>query len=149
MGLRGLSCRLKEVRSWKTEARSRNTYFFKEIIMKFKFEKLVIWQKAMDFGEDINNFSGTFPKKEIFNLSSQILRTGDSIALNISEGSIGQSNPEFRRFMGYSIRSLAEVVTCLHKAKRRKYYTEQEFNTYYNNAFNLMNMMIAFKKSIK
>lgn len=117
--------------------------------MKFKFEKLVIWQKAMDFGEDINNFSGTFPKKEIFNLSSQILRTGDSIALNISEGSIGQSNPEFRRFMGYSIRSLAEVVTCLHKAKRRKYCTEQEFNTYYNNAFNLMNMMIAFKKSIK
>jgi len=95
------------------------------------------------------NLSESFPKKEIFNLSSQILRAGDSIALNISEGSIGQSNPEFRKFMGYSIRSLAEVVTCLHKAKRRKYFTEQEFEKYYNEAFNLMNMMIAFKKSIK
>jgi len=116
--------------------------------MKFKFENLVIWQNAMDFGEKINHLSESFPKKEIFNLSSQILRAVDSIALNISEGSIGQSNPEFRKFMGYSIRSLAEVVTCLHKAKRRKYLTEQEFDVFYNDAFNLMNMMIAFKKSI-
>lgn len=117
--------------------------------MKFKFEKLIIWQKAMNFGEDINLFAESFPKKEIFNLSSQILRAVDSIALNIAEGSIGQSNPEFRKFMGYSIRSLAEVVTCLHKAKRRKYCNEKEFASYYDDAFNLMNMMVAFRNNIK
>ncbi|MFT4666049.1 MAG: four helix bundle protein [Gammaproteobacteria bacterium] len=49
------------------------------------------------------------------------------MALNISEGSIGQSNPQAKKFMGYSIRSLAEVVTCLHKAKRRKSITEEKF----------------------
>ncbi len=64
---------------------------------KFKFEKLKIWQKAMDFGEDIDEISDSFPKKEMFNLSSQIRRASDSIALNISEGSIGQSNPEQRK----------------------------------------------------
>jgi len=84
---------------------------------KFKFENLIIWQKAMDLGEEINKLSKQFPKSEMYNLSSQILRAVDSIALNISEGSIGQSNTEFKRFIGYSIRSLAEVVTCLHKAK--------------------------------
>jgi four helix bundle protein len=63
--------------------------------MHFKFEKLIIWQKAMDFGENIFQLSYKFPKDEIFNLSSQIRRAVDSIALNISEGSIGQSNPEF------------------------------------------------------
>ena len=68
---------------------------------------------------------------------------------NISEGSIGQTNPEFNKFMGYSIRSLAEVVTCLHKAKRREYIKEQEFNAQYEASFNLMNMMIAFRKNIK
>lgn len=51
-------------------------------------------------------------------------RVADSIALNIAEGCIGQSNPEFRKFMGYAIRSLAELVTCLHKAKGRNYISE-------------------------
>jgi len=103
----------------------------------------------MNFGEDIVGISNDFPKRELYNLSSQICRAADSIALNISEGSIGQSNPEFRKFMGYSIRSLAEVVTCLHKAKRRKYISEVEFNKLYEESFHLMNMMIGFKNKIK
>jgi four helix bundle protein len=116
--------------------------------MPFKFEKLIIWQKAMDYGEDINELSSRFPQKEIYNLSSQIRRAVDSIALNISEGSIGQSNPELKKFIGYSIRSLAEVVTCLYKAKRREYISNEEFDIQYNAAFNLMNMMVAFKDKI-
>jgi four helix bundle protein len=117
--------------------------------MSFKFEKLIIWQKAMDFGEAINKLTNKFPKKELYNLSSQIRRAADSIALNISEGSIGQSDPEFKKFMGYSIRSLAEVVTCLYKARRREYITETEFKEQYEYAFSLMNMMVAFKEKIK
>ncbi len=117
--------------------------------MKFKFEDLRIWQKAMDLAEELYAMTTKFPKTEMYNLSSQTMRAVDSIALNISEGSIGQSNPEFKRFMGYAIRSLAEVVSCLHKSKRRKYITLQEFDTYYADSFELMNMMIAFKNKIK
>lgn len=117
--------------------------------MEFKFEKLIIWQKAMEFGENIYQLTRKFPKDEIYNLTSQILRAADSIALNISEGSIGQTIPEFKKFIGYSIRSLAEVVTCLYKAKKRKYILEEEFQQHYELAFNLMNMMIAFKDKIK
>ncbi|MDO5523774.1 MAG: four helix bundle protein [Bacteroidia bacterium] len=117
--------------------------------MSFKFEKLNIWQKAMEFGEDIHKTSKKFPKEELFNLTSQIRRAADSIALNISEGSIGQSNPELQKFMGYSIRSLAEVVTCLYKAKLRRYITDETFQELYNESFHLMNMIIAFKKNIR
>jgi four helix bundle protein len=67
--------------------------------MEFKFEKLIIWQKAMDLGEEINVLANKFPSKEIYNLSSQIRRAADSIALNIAEGSTGQTNPEFKKFM--------------------------------------------------
>ena len=91
-------------------------------MMSFKFEKLIIWQDSMVFAEEIYKHSSQFPKDEVFNLISQIRRASDSIALNIAEGSILQSNPEFRRFLGYSIRSIAEVVTCLYKAKYRNYY---------------------------
>lgn len=115
---------------------------------EFKFEKLQIWQKAMDFAEDIFKVSSTFPKEEMFNLVSQIRRASDSIALNISEGSIAQSNPEFKKFLGYSIRSLAEVVTCLHKSKRRNYIDLVQFEKLYSEAFHMMNMMISFKSKI-
>lgn len=116
--------------------------------MSFKFENLQIWQKAMDFGEEIFLHSKTFPKDEIYNLSSQIRRAADSIVLNIAEGSIGQSNPEFKKYMSYAVRSLAEVVTCLHKAKRREYIDDDEFNELYSSAFHLMNMMVALKNKI-
>lgn len=114
----------------------------------FKFEKLIIWQMAMDYGEEINSLAQTFPKREIYNLSSQICRAVDSIALNISEGSIGQSVPENKKFVGYAIRSLAEVVTCLHKACRRNYVSEEVFNKHYDYAYNLMNMISAFKSKL-
>lgn len=116
---------------------------------KFKFEKLIIWQKAMDFGEMIHQLALIFPKEEVYNLSSQIRRAADSIALNIAEGSIGQTNPEQIRFMGYAIRSLAEVITCLYKAKNREYINDETFNQAYENAYTLMNMMIGFKNKLK
>ena len=102
----------------------------------------------MDLGEDINEMALNFPDREKFNLSSQILRAVYSVALNISEGSICQSNPEFRKFLGYSIRSLAEVVTCLPKATRREYITTEKFEAKYSDSFDLMNMMIAFRKKL-
>ena len=111
--------------------------------MSFKFEKLIIWQKSMDFGEGINAIIKEFPKHEIYNLSSQIVRAPDSEALNISEGSVEQSNVEFNRFLGYSVRFIAEVVTCLYKAKRRGYINEVVFDKLYKDSFDLMNMTIA------
>ncbi|MFC5190358.1 four helix bundle protein [Algoriphagus aquatilis] len=115
----------------------------------FKFENLKIWQKAMDFGEMIFDESRNFPKEETYNLISQSRRAADSIALNIAEGSISQSNPEFIKFINYSVRSLAELVTCLHKAKRRSYISSEVFKQLYQEAFHLMNMLQSFKSKIK
>ena len=115
---------------------------------KFKFERLNIWQNAMDLGEELNILSESFPKKEIYNLSSQMCRAADSVALNISEGPILQSKPEFRKFLGYFARSLAEVVTCLHKARRRNYLSNEKFIELYGFSFKLMNMIIAFRNKV-
>ena len=116
--------------------------------MSFKFEKLIIWQDSMSVGERIFFVSERFPKNEIYNLTSQIRRAVDSIALNIAEGSILQSNPEFKRFLGYSIRSIAEVVTCLYKAKNRNYIDPRIFEENYQSAYKLMNQIIAFRNKL-
>lgn len=103
----------------------------------------------MDFGEIIFKLSQSFPKDEAFNLTSQIRRASDSVGLNISEGSILQSKLEFKKFLGYSIRSLAETVTYLYKAKNRNYISEEEFKTMYNESYSLMNQIIAFRNQLK
>ena len=118
-------------------------------LKQFKFEKLQVWDLAMDYGEKIHQISGGFPSKELYNLQNQINRAADSIALNISEGATGNSNPEFRKFLGYSIRSIAEVVCCLFKAKRRNYIDEDTFAILYSEAFTLMNRTAALKNSLK
>ncbi len=115
----------------------------------FKFENLTVWHKAMDWGEVIYSLSGKFPSEEKFNLTSQIRRASDSIALNISEGSILQTNKEFSKFLAYSIRSIAEVITCFHKAYRRNYIDKIEFDKNYKEAHNLMNMLIALRKKLQ
>ena len=71
--------------------------------MQFKFEELIIWQKAMDYGERIFRLSYKLPKEEMYNLSSQIRIAVDSIGLNISEGSIGQSKSQMSGIFQKSI----------------------------------------------
>ncbi len=73
--------------------------------MAFKFEKLKVWQKSLDLSGEIHELTLSFPKEELYVLTSQIKRATDSIALNIAEGSTGQSNKEFNRFLGIALRS--------------------------------------------
>ena len=48
--------------------------------MAFKFEKLKVWQKAVDLSGEIYQLTERFPKKEMFVLTFQIQRASDSIA---------------------------------------------------------------------
>ena len=66
--------------------------------MSFKFEKLIVWQKAVDLSADVHDLCKKFPKDELFILTSQIKRAADSVSLNIAEGSTGQSNLELINF---------------------------------------------------
>lgn len=116
---------------------------------KLKFEKLDVWKRALDFGYEIHELTRSFPKEELFILTSQIKRAADSIALNIAEGSTGQSNAEFRQFLGYAIRSAVEVASCLHIGKRRGIINEDRFGNLYQEATEIIKMTQALRKSIK
>ena len=117
--------------------------------MGFKFENLKVWQKALDLTEEIDKLTKAFPKEELFVLTSQIKRAADSISLNIAEGSRGQSNAEFTRFLRYALRSDIEVVGCLHIAKRRKYITEEHFLALYKSCEEVLVMINGLIKSLK
>ncbi len=71
------------------------------------------------------------------------------IALNIAEGSTGQSNAEFRQFIGYAIRSAIEVVSCLYIAKRRNLIDNENFQRLYVEAETIIKMLQALRKSLR
>jgi len=115
---------------------------------KLKFEDLNVWQRAVEYTNAIHELTLNFPKEEKFILTSQIKRAADSIALNIAEGALGQTDPEFSRFLSYAIRSAAEVVTCLYIAKRRKLIQDDNFQELYEEAKSIIRMTQALRKSI-
>ncbi len=116
--------------------------------MPFKFEKLIVWQKSLDLATIVDEISKKFPKEELYVLSSQIKRAADSISLNIAEGSTGQTNPEFKRFLGIALRSDVEVVGCIHLAKRRNIISNDDFEKIYKACEEILVMINALKKSL-
>lgn len=117
--------------------------------MGFKFEKLKVWQRSVDFSVEIHKLTRKFPREELYILTAQIKRAADSIALNLAEGSTGQSNAEFRQFLGYAIRSGIEVVTCLYIGKSRKIIDETDFRRYYDVAEEIIKMLQGLRNSLK
>ncbi len=117
--------------------------------MAFKFEKLIVWQKAVDLSDVVNQVTKDFPKEEVYILTSQIKRAADSVSLNIAEGSTGQTNPEFRRFLGYALRSAIEVVACIYLARRRGYISDERFNKIYKMCEEILVMINSLRHSLK
>ena len=117
--------------------------------MSFKFEELKVWRKAVNLTYEIHKLTQTFPKDEQYILTPQIKRSTDSIALNIAEGSTGQTNAEFRQFLGYAIRSAIETITCLYIGKKRKLINNDYFSLLYQELENIVKMTQALRKSLK
>ena len=86
-----------------------------------KFEKLEVWQLAIEYVDLCYALAEQLPKREEYNLASQLRRAAVSVALNIAEGSTGQSDAEQARFLGMALRSLIETVACQHLINRRNY----------------------------
>ena len=116
--------------------------------MAFKFEKLLVWQKAVNLSDKVDVLTKSFPKEELYVLTSQIKRAADSVSLNIAEGSTGQSNPEFKKFLGYALRSNIEVVACLYLANRRKIISEIDFNELYALCEEILVMINALRNKL-
>lgn len=83
-----------------------------------------------------------------FVLFNQIQRAADAVSLNIAEGSTGQTNPEFKRFLGIALRSNIEVVGVW-LAKKRNIIKEDDFNRIYKACEEILLIINGLKASLK
>ena len=116
--------------------------------MAFKFERLLVWQKALDLSDVVHQLTKTFPKDEMYVFTSQIKRAADSVSLNIAEGSTRQTNPEFSRLLSYALRSDIEVVGCIFIAQRRGYIQQQEFEKIYRLCEEILVMINGLRNTL-
>jgi four helix bundle protein len=86
----------------------------------FAFEDLKVYQRALDFVDQVYKTTDKYPSEEKFSLTNQFRRAAVSISLNIAEGN-GASNAENIRYAGIASRSLKECVVCTTISLRRAY----------------------------
>lgn len=93
----------------------------------YRFEKLVVWQRATDLVAEVYRESKSFPADERFGLTSQTRRAAISIPLNVAEGSACRSRKEFAQFLSVSLRSQYELASAIRIALRLEYLSVSVF----------------------
>ncbi len=97
----------------------------------FKFEKMIAWQKAVEFADKAFDVADRMPQRHQFSLGEQLRRAALSITNNLAEGS-GRRTPGGRRaFYDTAKGSTYEVISILAIARLRKEVTQAEFDTFY------------------
>jgi four helix bundle protein len=72
------------------------------------FEQLIVWRKAHQFVLGIYRFTESFPRQEIYGLTSQLRRAAVSIPANIAEGFKKRGRADKARFLNIAQASLEE-----------------------------------------
>jgi len=114
-----------------------------------QFEKLKIWQKAMNISENVYRVSESLPQDEKFNLTSQMKRCAVSMPSNIAEGSGRNSKNEFAHFLGIANGSTFELITQLMISKRLELIDEEKIAPIINELVEVSSMNFAFQKTLK
>jgi len=114
----------------------------------FNFEKLEVWQKAIDFADLIYTETRAFPPDERFGLTNQLRRAAVSISSNIAEGSSRSSKSDFARFVEIATGSVFEVVSQPFIAQRQSFLSEDQFREIYADAEELSRMLSGLRKSL-
>ena len=91
------------------------------------FKKLSVWEKSHQLTLAIYRLTKSFPREELYGLSSQVRRATSSIPANIAEGCGRQTDKEFARFLSIAFGSTSEVQYHLILAKDLGYLSEREF----------------------
>ena len=81
----------------------------------YKFQRLMVYQMALDYTDQVYALSNRLPESERFNLRCQLERAATSVVLSIAEGSTGQSDPD---------RSFLETIARWDLVERRSYLSE-------------------------
>lgn len=116
--------------------------------MTFNFEKLEVYKESVEFANEVYEITKSFPKNEVFGITSQLRRSSVSVPSNIAEGS-SRGKKEFIRFLNIALGSCYECVPLLEIAKRQKYLPQKYYTAFIRDLHKTSAKIIALRSSLK
>ena len=90
----------------------------------------------------------TFPREEVYGLTSQLRRAAVSIPSNISEGAGRDSDPQFKHFLEIAMGSSNELQTQIELSKRLKYLSDEDADKLLDEALQIYKMIFAYYNTL-
>jgi four helix bundle protein len=91
------------------------------------FKDLILWQEAHKLTLKVYSLTKTFPKEEVFGMTSQLRRASSSIPCNIAEGCGRYTSKDFANFLQIALGSVNETDYLLILARDLNYLSEDDF----------------------
>ena len=117
--------------------------------VRFRFKNFKVYQDAKKFCKFCREIVDKYIEPKDKDLASQIKRALHSLVLNIAEGSADNSDIEFARFLGISIRSAYETVAGFDLALLYELISEEINEKIEADAHELVKQLSAFRNSLK
>lgn len=117
--------------------------------MARSYRDLLVWQKAKTLAVRVYRNTESFPRSEIYGLTSQLRRAGISVASNIAEGQGRLTLGEFQHFLGQARGSLLELETQLDIAAELGYLNRESFESLLNESYQVLGLLNRLLESLR
>lgn len=108
------------------------------------YRQLIVWQRGVSLVTDVYRLTRSFPRDEIYGLTSQIRRAATSIPANIAEGQGRLSTGEFRQFLGHARGSMFELESHTLVARNLGYLQEGDAKAIVERIHELGRLIMVF-----
>ena len=113
------------------------------------FKKLLVWQKAHALTLRLYKVTETFPRDELYGLTTQIRRAASSIPANLAEGCGRDTQPELARFVHIASGSAVELEYHVLLARDLGFVDSLIYNELDTNINEIKKMLVGFAKTVK
>ena len=113
------------------------------------YKKLKIWQKGHDIALLTYQLTKSYPKEELYSLTSQMRRAASSIPANIAEGCGRNSQAELARFVTVASGSAFELDYHTYLSKDLEYLTKENYLKLHKQIDELRRMLNAFQQKLR
>ena len=117
--------------------------------MENSYQKLITWQRSIELAIEIYKLTESYPKTEIYGLTSQTRRSAISIPANIAEGWSRRYTTEYIQFLYVARGSATELETHLIIAGRLNFLAAKDFQKVQDEITDILRMLSSTITSLK